>query len=256
MSEADRDRLRTVRARRILMGNILVTAVEQDVVQRAVTTVIEHVPRWLSASASAHLARMSERFVGVPRQLAALDIPIRLLPARTVMTALWARVMTDQILVMMLPTETLRIGRDIPALRASQPYFPRELQNLARLPGDPATSTFEVQGGGPGIFPLDPKDPDSQTAENRELFKLVSSFDRSRADGAGTGASDWRRYDERMNWAVNLLRSRQRDHTLFWSPYSAEDGKRIKKHKLPHRVGDPSDFEVIAPLEGAPFNIE
>ena len=226
---ARRKKWRMIRARRVLMGNILLTAVEQDVVQRAVRTVIEHVPTWFVDTATARLARLAERYTGVPRRLAASDIPLRLVSSRDVATALWARIMTDQILVMMMPTETLRLGRDIPPRRATQPYFPEDLQHLSEAP--------------PGAT-------DAEIAENDELVRLVSSFDRSRPEGAGTGASDWRRYDERMNWAVSLLRSRQHDPTLFWSPYSDADGGRIYSSHLPERVADPSNYEIIAPLTG------
>jgi hypothetical protein len=80
---------------------------------------------------------------------------------------------------------------------------------------------------------------------------VVRSFDRTRGNGAGSAAQDWRRFDDRMNWAVTLMRSRQQDPTLFWPPYSREDECRIFDGSLPFRAGDPSELEVQAPLQSA-----
>jgi hypothetical protein len=123
--------------------------------------------------------------------------------------------MTDQVFVMALPTETLRLGRDIPPWRRDRPYYADDLTDIATH---------------------------------------VRSLDRTATDGAGSAARDWRRWDERMNWAVTLLRSRQHDATLSWSPYDAEDVRRIQKDELPRRAGDPSALEVEPPLDPTVFD--
>jgi hypothetical protein len=180
---------------------------------------------------------LADRFGNVPRQLTALELPLQIQPVTRSVTDTWARFMTEQVLVLMLPSETLRMGKDVPPPSAIAHYFPPDLNDLSALPDAKA------------LPPVDEKD---QNALNATLFQLVSSFDRSRGDGRGSAARDWRRYDDRMNWAANMLRSRQQDRSLWWCPYSVDDQERIVHGKLPNRSGDPSSYEVEAPIGGLP----
>jgi len=223
-----RRQLRQAVARHVLTGNILITAIEQDIVDDAVREVIDHIPRLAAASATSNVARWAARYSDVPRQITSLNLPFQLGPATEGMTTTWARFMTDQILVMMFPTETLRMGLDIPPADVAQPYFQPDLACL--------TSSVEGQDAGSRQF----------------LTRLVSQFDRTLDEGWGSAAHDWRRYDDRMNWAVTMLRSRQQVPALFWAPYSEEDQRRIIRGELPHRGGDPSAYEVAAPVDGLP----
>jgi len=222
-------------AREILLGNLLITAVEQDVVDAAVRQVIDHVPTLATAAATAKLSSWAESLLGVPRQVAAMQVPQWLAPTRQRANELWARFMTDQILIMNLPAETLRLGRDIPARRASYSYFPRELADLGDLNDLGQLGALE----------------DVVKKDCKALDLKVSAFDRSWRGGRGTGAWDWRRYDDRMNWAVNLLRSRQQDPTLFWAPYRDEDARAIRDGCLPRSDGDPANYEIVAPVDGS-----
>jgi hypothetical protein len=222
-------------AREIMLGNLLITAVEQDVVDAAVRQVIDHVPSLASVAVTAKASQWAESFLGVPRQIAALQVPQWLLPTRLHATELWARLMTDQILVINLPAETLRLGRDIPARRPSQTFFPEELTDLADL-----NELGELGELGSVV-----------EEDCLELARRVGVFDRSRGSGRGSGAWDWRRYDDRMNWAVTLLRSRQQDPTLFWAPYSDEDRRSILEGRRPRSDGDPANYEVLAPVDGS-----
>lgn len=222
-------------SREILRGNLLITAVEQDIVDAAVRQVIDHVPTLATAAATAKLSSWAEWLLGVPRQVAALQVPQWLAPARQRANELWARFMTDQILIMNLPAETLRLGRDIPARRASDTYFPLELADL----GD-----FDDLGELGDLAEV-------VNDDCKDLYEMVCAFDRSWRGGRSTGAWDWRRYDDRMNWAVNLLRSRQQDPTLFWAPYRDEDERAIRKGCLPRSDGDPANYEIVAPVDGS-----
>jgi len=165
----------------------------------------------------------------VPRQLVELQLPFRSLAMRDLVQTTWSRLMTDQVLVLALPTETLRVGRDIPPLDPGRPYYPSSLRR-----SDTWKSGPEPEDGRPSLG---------------AVRDLVRSFDRTRGNGSGSAAQDWRRFDDRMNWAVTLLRSRQQDPTLFWPPYSQEDETRICEGHLPNRAGDPSELEVQSPLE-------
>ena len=232
----------TVRSRLYLRANLMITAVEQDVVQEAVRQVIDHVPSLAMSRLTDRVARWGERYLGVPREITGLQLPFRMERGAELMRSLWARVMTDQVLVLTLPAETLRLGRDIPPLDYSRPYVPVELADLSAVPEigcDQSRSGAETTGL-------------LMRQDLLELARLVESFDRSRGGGHGSAAHDWRRYDERMNWAVTMLRTRQHDMSLFWCPYSAEDQLRIVNGELPKRVGDPTEYEVQAPVGGFP----
>jgi hypothetical protein len=224
-------RLEAIRSRHMLFGNLLVTAVEQEIVNQAVGDVINNMPTYLSQEACGRIALWGERFFGVQPELTSRYLPRRAAPATYAFQEAWARFMTEQVLVMMLPTETLRLGRDLPPLYPGKPFFPPSLSDLSTLPG----------------FDLDPNDDDDRKLL-ADLRLFVTAFDRSRGNGRGTGARDWRNYSDRMNWATSLLRSRQQDLSLFWAPYSMDDDERIVEGRLPHRLGDPSQYDVNAPF--------
>jgi len=225
---------RVSRARLILGANILLTAVEQDLVDPAISIVVNLVPSHLEHLAEWRAARFAERVYDIPTQISTLALPYRFAPQRAALATAWSRFMTDKVLVMALPTETLRLGRDVPPRHRGEPFYPDEL-------GD-------SQLGGPTAFAAVGRERALQ-----DVADLVASMDRTAGNGHGSAARDWRRWDERMNWAVTLMRSRQQDATLFWSPYTEEDQHRIVAGELPRRAGDPSALEVQAPLDGSVF---
>ena len=255
----------TARARCILGGNVLLTAVEQDLADLAVESVVNHIPRSVAAAVDNRVARWVERWTNVPSQVTSLQLPFRYTKARDVLDTAWSRLMTDQVFVMALPTETLRLGRDIPPRQLGLPYFPPPLTSLGAkaaelsIPEVVASDRVE-QAVTPdmSVKSLKPelKDGEQLAASLRRALKevelLVASIDRTSGNGRGSAARDWRRWDERMNWAVTLMRSRQQDETLFWSPYSCEDQRSIAAGRLPRRGGDPSALEVQAPTANYP----
>ena len=222
-----RDSTGEVRERYILLANILSTIVEQSLIDRQLAAVVAAVPNRLTEVAEGRIGQLMERLLGVQRQVTEFSVASQLAPARDVATTIWARLLTDQVFVMSLPGEMLRVGRDVPPLKRNDPFYQRSLRR-------PENFTADID-------------------QNRELYSdmaflrdLIVRFDRTIADGRGSGARDWRRYDERMNWAVTLLRSRQQDTTIFWPPYSEEDEKRIRKGRSPRRSGDAA--QIVAPL--------
>jgi len=227
-------------ARYVLRANLLITAIEQDILDEAVGEVLDQVPELATRTLVRRAALWGDRYLKVPREITALQLPFQWRPATWRAAGMWARFLTDQVLVLALPSETLRLGRDVPPLDASQPFFPPDLYDLATLPLVGPVDTDDGQAV--------PKDVGMTTA----LCDFVGAFDRTRRDGLGSAARDWRRYDERMNWAATLLRSRQQDPTLYWCPYAQEDQARLRRGELPHGGGDPSDFEVTAPVTGLP----
>jgi hypothetical protein len=226
-------RLYALRARSILFANLTISAVEQDILHQAVGQTINQVPERFASALTDSAARWGERLAGVPRQVTALEAPFQMEQVTKSVTEAWARFMTNQILVVILPCEKLRLGKDIPPRSAIAPFFPPDLNDLNSLPMVPAARSSTE---------------DARFNEN--LCNLVASFDRSLGDGRGSAARDWRRYDDRLNWIVNMMRSRQQDQSLWWSPYSVEDQDRILRGLLPERCGDPSNYEVEAPVGG------
>ena len=148
---------------------------------------------------------------------------------------IWSRLLTDQVFVMSLPGEMLRVGRDIPPLKRNEPYYPKNLRHPQEFTKVDASEFKEI------------KDAEKAASDMALLCNLLARFDRTIGDGRGSAARDWRRYDERMNWAVTLLRSRQQDSTIFWPPYSQEDEELIFSGQLPKRSGDAT--QVVAPLD-------
>jgi hypothetical protein len=215
---------REAKAWLMLGGNLLLTAAEQDVADLAVEVVLDHVPEHVGAAIDWRLAKLSERFRGVPPHLAYAFLASMHPNRRKVIYTIWSRLMTDQVLVMALPTETLRLGRDIPPKHREWPIFPPDLR---AFPGAGADDDIKA------------------------IVNLVKSVDRTIADSGtrGSAARDWRRWDERMNWALALIRSRQQDETLFWSPYSIADQWNIVNGQLPGRVGDASTLDIQAPTD-------
>lgn len=230
---ADEQALLDDRARLVLGATVLLTAVEQDLVDPALRIVVDLVPKRLAAGLERRAAKWAGRWHDVPVQLSELVLSTRYATQRKLVDAVWSRLMTDQVLVMALPTETLRLGRDLPPRRRGHPFYPEALEQFGSL--EPA------------------KPNDTREAALADVAKLIASIDRTVGDGQGSAARDWRRWDERMNWAVTLFRSRQQDLTLFWPPYSQADQERIVRGELPRRTADPSSLDVLAPVDGAVF---
>jgi hypothetical protein len=98
--------------------------------------------------------------------------------------ATWDTALTEAIMKLVTATETFDLRRDVPPLAAGM--FPPELLDIA---GTAAASA-------------------------------VSQWDRTGGRGAPSGAHDWAVLEERMNFIVNLFRSRQQDASLFNPPFS------------------------------------
>jgi hypothetical protein len=217
----------------MLLATSLLTAAEQAVVNTALAVVIDAIPIRLVNGIERQAARFVQRHRGVPSQVAALKILTRLQGARTPLSDAWARIMTDQLLVIVLPTEMLRLGRDVPLPNAVAPMYPASLRNLKvnmKKLSVPAANEALIE------------------AKLAALREFVASFDRT-STGRGSAARDWRRFDDRMNWATTLFRSRQQDPTLFWAPYSEEDAKRIGDGNLPRASGRPGQNSVSPPVD-------
>ncbi len=114
------------------------------------------------------------------------------------------RPVTSMSLYLDTPTETLRLGKDLP-VRPDGKLFPPLLESL----------------------------------ENPELKKAFQAFSRANglnpAEGTleGSRCVDYRSLDERMNLIVNVFRTRHDDASLFQAPFSPEQTHLIQKGQVP-----------------------
>ena len=228
-----RDR-RTSSAQHTLYANLLITAVEQSRVDEGVTEVIDFWPHLSMDRVEQTLTGAIRRSRRYPERLTAIGVAGYLAPTRAAVVDLWAKIMTDQVLVLSVPGETLRLGRDLKPAMPGQRLVPWQLRRAEiERSIEQARKTGEVDH------------PDLKLSN---LLTLLDTFDRAAADGTGSAARDWRRFSERMSWAVALLRSRQLVPTLRWPPFSEEDTDRIDAGKLPLRGGDAFEREIPAPF--------
>jgi hypothetical protein len=220
-------------AKLMFLATCLLTAAEQDVVNRALAVVINSVPaRWMRGL-DAKLSQLAHWRSGVPQQVAAYSLLARLQSAEALLTESWSRLMTKYLLVIVLPTEMLRLGRNVPLRNPTEPMFCFPLMDLDAL----AMSDYDVV-----------EEKGAVAEKLVALRQFVSAFDRSQT-GLGSAAHDWRRFDDRMNWAICLFRSRQQDRTLYWPPFSIEDTQRIVDGQMPRASGHPGQAAVMPPLD-------
>jgi hypothetical protein len=196
----------------VFEATLRIIAIEQVIIDEAVTMVVNHVPQYAASRLEGRIATFAERSLHVPRRIAQVSTSRRLADATAVAREMWARVMTDQVMVLAFPSETLRLGRDLPPRDWREPFYCKTLTHLS---------------------------PEAQ-----EVF---DSFDRSLGDGRGAGAGDWRRFDDRMNFAANMLRSRFSEPSLHWQPFTDEDIAKIWDGHYPSRIGDPYEQAVRTP---------
>jgi hypothetical protein len=114
-----------------------------------------------------------------------------------VLDAAWDTALTEAIMQLVTAAETFDLRRDVPP-----------------LPG--------------GMFPPGLRDLTSTAAE-----AAVALWDKTAGTGIPSGARDWAVLEQRMNFIVNLFRSRQNDATLFDAPFSASQLAALALGQLP-----------------------
>ncbi len=72
-----------------------------------------------------------------------------------------------------------------------------------------------------------------QTIQNPELNGLLRGVDRTPNSLKGTGASDWTNIDDRMNFIVDLFRSRHENPSLYSPPFDPGQIQQMKAGRLP-----------------------
>jgi hypothetical protein len=115
---------------------------------------------------------------------------------------LWERVATRYMMTLALPGgATLPLGRNIPKTAASPDYLPPAVQNITA--------------------------PD-------QLLALLVEYDRARGSSdVGSASVDWRVLGDRMNFIVNLFRSRQQDLELLEPPFTDAQRAELEAGRMP-----------------------
>jgi hypothetical protein len=127
----------------------------------------------------------------------------------SVVKVVWERVATRYLMSLSLPGGAeLPLGRNIPKDASAPDYVPPPLQNIT-APSD--------------------------------LLALLQQYDRARgATDVGSACVDWRMLPDRMNFIVNLFRSRQLAAELLDPPFNEAQQAAI----LDGRVPDPTDGKL------------
>ena len=95
-----------------------------------------------------------------------------------------------------------------------------------------ASETFDLRCDVPplpdGMFPSGLRKLTGTAAES-----ALAQWDKTAGSGAPSGAHDWAVLEERMNFIVNLFRSRQNDGSLFDPPFTATQLAEMAQGQLP-----------------------
>lgn len=110
----------------------------------------------------------------------------------------WRELTTKWLMTIVLPTETLKLGSDVPPLPGGDMY-PVALQEI-HLP---------------------------------QLTAVLAQVDRTPHSTRSSAARDWGNIEDRMNYIADLFRSRQQDVSLYRQPYDDEQVVRIHAGKIP-----------------------
>ena len=125
--------------------------------------------------------------------------------------AVWRHVATELLMQLATPSGDFDLGKDVPAPPGG-PLFPEDLGAIR----------------GP------------------ELVALLAEYDRTGGTGIGSGAEDWAKLPQRMNYILNLFRSRQQDGALL-SPavHRLPSGRRCRKDGFRPAISEL--FRSVAP---------
>jgi len=188
------------KARLVLAGNCQIGVHEQTRLQPQIA---EAMDAPIDTILKKHLHGSLDTGAGkgiLQRLIGAIEAPLDDLV--DVVEDLWERVATRYLMNLALPGGAeLPLGRNIPKDAAAQAFLPPALQNVTA--------------------------PD-------DLVAIIKQYDRARGTSdVGSGSVDWRVMDDRMNFIVNLFRSRQVDAPLLGQPFSDAQRALIEQGQVP-----------------------
>lgn len=110
----------------------------------------------------------------------------------------WKQVATECLMTLGLPSGRLELGDDVPPLPDGR-MFPAALERI----------------------------------EHPEALELLARFDATPDTTRGSGARDWTMLEDRMNYIVDLFRSRQQEAEMLAPPFTPEQAAAIRVGRLP-----------------------
>jgi hypothetical protein len=188
------------KARLVLLGNCQIGVHEQTRLQPQIA---EAMDAPIDVILRKHLHRSLGTGGGrglLDRLVEAVETPLGELTK--IVQDLWEVIATRYMMSLALPGGgELPLGRNIPPDAAAQAFLPPALQNISA--------------------------PD-------DLVALIKLYDRARGvTDEGSGSIDWRVLEDRMNFIVNLFRSRQLHKPLLDQPFSDDQRALIEQDQVP-----------------------
>ena len=187
------------RAELILLGTIRLEAYAQTRLQPVLERNLSYVPDALAARVGSRITGRTNRSTVRLRRLYE-----RSQGARRFADEAFAIAATRYVFTLVVGQEVLGLGRDLPVAPPANPVL------RDRLPQ--ADRDRYVLGS---FFPRH-----LQTLREPDVWAAWQQFDRSITEGTRTAVDDWLRYEERLNFIVNLFRSRQQVSALYGRPGS------------------------------------
>lgn len=187
----------TGRAFAVLAGNVLAVAHEQ---QRLQVDVVDAMDAGLVTARQVIDELMPHR---TPDPVVAVVAKAAGPPLQQLVDSVWGGTMTKLLMTLRVPGAALRLRDDLPPLPDGQRFPP----DLAELLDDPE--------------------------ELAEAVGVFGAWDRTHGTGHHQGAHDWAVLQDRMNYIVNLFRSRQQDPTLTTAPFTAEQLATMQAMQMP-----------------------
>lgn len=190
------------RARHVLLGNALIGLHEQTRLQPQIRGALDAPVRDVVVAGVEAALREAIPDLVERRVMQVLERPLAGFAETT--SQVWQRVATELLMSLALPNgERLALGRDLPRKPGEDLYPPV----LRRIPGP------------------------------NELVRLLAEYDRS--EGEDTEAADWAELRDRMNFIVNLFRSRQRHPELLSPPFDDAVRVEIEARRMPGEAFGP-----------------
>lgn len=75
--------------------------------------------------------------------------------------------------------------------------------------------------------------PELMTVENRQLSRLMQTYDKGLDTLSGSAAADWTSLEDRMSFIIDLFRSHQQNLRLFTPPFSLAQTAAIHTDRVP-----------------------
>lgn len=194
------------RAELILLGTIRLEAYAQTRLQPVLKRNLSYVPDALRAIVGSRLTGRTNRPTVALRR--AYE---RSRKASALFDEAFEIAATRHVFGLVLGQEVLSLGRDLPLAPPANPVL-RDRQPEGDL------NRYKLGS----FFPHD-----LQALREPDVWTAWQQFDRSTGEGSRTAVDDWLRYEERLNFIVNMFRSRQQLSALYNRPMSLRPAEPV-----------------------------